>query len=196
MLNTGAGSPVRVVVPASSRGVPMAPRSIGGAALLVVFFLLLTAPLAAQDTPTAWPLDKRPLADTLSTLAEAAAIGLDLYHDVTSAPPDRRWAVAGCDGIKYGAIQLTVEGLKHVTHEERPDHTDFLSFPSGHVTNAFAAMNGWKWGVSLSLAVGTGYLRPAANRHWTWPDVVAGAVLGSLINVGVAQIPACRGTLR
>ena len=129
------------------------------------------------------------------TVLEGVVTFADLYRDIHSAPSDRRWTVAGCDGLKYGAIQLGVEGLKHLTHEERPDHSDFLSFPSGHATNAFAAINGWQWGVSVSLASVTSYLRLAANRH-AWKDVVAGAVLGSAINYGVSRIPACRGTMQ
>lgn len=151
-------------------------------------------PPTTDDTSTAWAPEHRPLADVLSTISEFTLVGLDVYHDARVSEPGHRWAIAGCDVLKYGSIQLSVEGLKRLTHEERPDHTDFLSFPSGHATNAFAAINGWSWQASISLAVGTAYLRTAANRH-RWRDVIAGAALGSLINVGVGRIPACRGTL-
>jgi membrane-associated phospholipid phosphatase len=162
--------------------------------IFVMLVLSVSLSAYADDTSGAWPLTQRARASTLSTWTEAAAVGLDLYHDLTSVPSDRRWTIAGCDGLKYGTLQFGVEGLKHLTHQARPDHTDFLSFPSGHATNAFAAINSWSWGTSVSLAVGTGYLRLAANRH-RWRDVIAGAVLGSAINVGISRIPACRGTM-
>lgn len=77
--------------------------------------------------------------------------------------------------------------LKAVIKEERPDHSDNKSFPSGHAAMAFAAARSidkefWKdciWipiaGYAAAMAVGIE--RVASDRHH-WYDVVAGAGLG------------------
>lgn len=78
---------------------------------------------------------------------------------------------------------LATEALKTLTHEKRPDGSDFKSFPSGHASAAFtvAAMQAhfhpsqallWYGGAAL-----IGASRVTLNRHYTH-DVVAGAALG------------------
>lgn len=80
------------------------------------------------------------------------------------------------------------EGLallgKALIHEERPNHKDDNSFPSGHATLAFAAATtlyrryGWQWGwPAYGIATLTGVARVAAREHHWW-DVAAGAGLG------------------
>jgi len=73
---------------------------------------------------------------------------------------------------------------KSVISEERPNHRNDQSFPSGHTTLAFAAATtmyrryGWECGVpAYAVATLTGYARVAAKEHHWW-DVVAGAGLG------------------
>lgn len=77
-------------------------------------------------------------------------------------------------------------------HERHPD--DNLSFFSGHAAGAFAVAvaagriadlrgrphRGWTWGIGLSLAALTGYLRVAADEHYA-SDVLAGAAVGSAV---------------
>ena len=78
---------------------------------------------------------------------------------------------------------LIAEGLKRLTHEERPDESDFKSFPSGHATAAFtvATMQShyhprqaifWYAG-AVTIAAS----RVKLHRHYTH-DVIAGAALG------------------
>ena len=74
---------------------------------------------------------------------------------------------------------------KAVVHEQRPDHSDNKSFPSGHATLAFASATtmyrryGWQTGVpAYALATLTAYARVDARKHH-WYDVVAGAVIGT-----------------
>jgi len=84
----------------------------------------------------------------------------------------------------------------------RPDGTDTSSFPSGHTSTAFTVAAGLcvqhsrleiYGGVAdklvcpaaLTLATGTGLLRIVSDRHWA-SDVVAGAVLGSLVGATVS----------
>lgn len=75
---------------------------------------------------------------------------------------------------------------------------DNLSFFSGHTTLAFvmatssgtvATLRGYRlaplvWGVGLTMAASTGYLRIAADKHY-FSDVMTAAIIGSIVGVGV-----------
>ena len=77
--------------------------------------------------------------------------------------------------------------LKAVVKEERPDHSDNKSFPSGHAAIAFAAARSidkefrkdciWIPIAGYAAATAVGIERVASDRHH-WYDVVAGAALG------------------
>ncbi len=79
--------------------------------------------------------------------------------------------------------------LKHLIHEERPDGSNNLSFPSGHTSTAFSSAqfmfreykdsNIWLGISGYSFALFTGVYRTINNRHWVG-DVVAGAGFGIL----------------
>jgi len=83
--------------------------------------------------------------------------------------------------------------LKAMLKEERPDHSDNKSFPSGHAAMAFAAARSIDkefrkdciWipiaGYAAATAVG---IERVANNHHHWYDVVAGAAVG----VGSAEL--------
>jgi membrane-associated phospholipid phosphatase len=73
---------------------------------------------------------------------------------------------------------------KSVIHEQRPDHSDNNSFPSGHSAVAFASATtmyrryGWEIGLpAYALATLTASARVAADKHH-WYDAVAGAAIG------------------
>ena len=134
--------------------------------------LLLLGPSVAQAGTSGW--------STLSTLLAAglpAAAGLESLNqgDTTGL----RELIVG-----EGATVLSVEALKHVVHERRPDGSGIDSFPSGHTAAAFAAARymdkryggsqDWLW---YSLAGLTGVARVEARRHH-WYDVVAGGTVG------------------
>lgn len=82
-----------------------------------------------------------------------------------------------------------VTPLKNITKEQRPDGSDFKSFPSGHTATAFAAaefmrqeyknVSPWYGILGYGAAAATGVLRLYNNKHWVG-DVVAGAGVGIL----------------
>ena len=86
-------------------------------------------------------------------------------------------------GVAYGVKTV----LKSMVKEERPDHSDNQSFPSGHATMAFAAARSidkefrsesiWIPIAGYAAATAVGVERVASDRHH-WYDVVAGAALG------------------
>ncbi len=95
--------------------------------------------------------------------------------------------------IIYGTSMLITSAitlpLKHIVKEERPDHSNNLSFPSGHTAIAFASAQfmfreykdtNFLLGISgYSFAVFTGVYRMLNDKHW-FGDVVAGAGFGIL----------------
>ena len=95
------------------------------------------------------------------------------------------------DGFKsflksYITTISTTYVLKNITHKLRPDGTDYMSFPSGHTSSAFAGASfvhfryGIKYSIPLYLLAGfTGYSRIESNKHYI-EDVIAGAGLAIL----------------
>ena len=92
--------------------------------------------------------------------------------------------------LKSEAIMLTsVYIVKELTHVQRPDESDYRSFPSGHTAQAFLAASivhaefrdksQWYGIGAYTLATGVGALRMINNKHWE-SDVVAGAGFGIL----------------
>lgn len=91
--------------------------------------------------------------------------------------------------VAYGLSGVLALGLKHTTHELRPDGSNTLSFPSGHTTDAFtgaALLDREFSGVSPWIPIGgyamattTGLLRLTNDKHWV-SDVLVGAGIGLL----------------
>jgi hypothetical protein len=77
--------------------------------------------------------------------------------------------------------------VKNISHEQRPDGSDYYSFPSGHTAEAFTSAeflyqeyrgrSPWIGIAGYGLAASVGYLRMYNNKHWLH-DVVAGAGCG------------------
>lgn len=96
-----------------------------------------------------------------------------------------QFAVNTIASVGVGYVAKTV--LKKMVKEERPDHSDNQSFPSGHAAIAFAAARSidkefrkesiWIPIAGYAAATAVGVQRVASDRHH-WYDVVAGAGLG------------------
>jgi membrane-associated phospholipid phosphatase len=86
-------------------------------------------------------------------------------------------------------MNASVFAVKNISHEQRPNGDDYLSFPSGHTAEAFLSaeflMQEYKnvslwYGVGgYAIATSVAYLRMYNNKHW-FSDVVAGAGFGIL----------------
>lgn len=124
--------------------------------------------------------------DNYLQLSPAAAVvalhlaGVGGQHDFTD-----ELCIYLVSSVLMGA---TVWSVKTITHEQRPDHSSFNSFPSGHTATAFAAAewlrteysrSPWIGAAGYAAATSTGILRVYNNRHWV-SDVIAGAAFGFL----------------
>ena len=80
---------------------------------------------------------------------------------------------------------VIVQPMKRIVQRERPNRSDFRSFPSGHTSTAFVAAEFLHqefghyspWISVAGYATATGYLRLYNNQHWLG-DVLAGAAIG------------------
>ena len=89
--------------------------------------------------------------------------------------------------MSMGISTAIIYPLKKLTREERPDNSNFNSFPSGHTSTAFVSAEflrreygqkyPWLAVAGYAVATGTGMLRVYNNKHWV-SDVVAGAGIG------------------
>ncbi len=87
--------------------------------------------------------------------------------------------------------QAVVDPIKRLVGRERPDGSNYRSFPSGHTANSFALAElfrrhyGWKIGAPLyTLGALTAAGRMEENVHYL-SDVVAGAAIGYVIGRSV-----------
>lgn len=98
------------------------------------------------------------------------------------------WARFAVNTIaSVGVSYVAKSALKKMIKEERPDHSDNGSFPSGHAAMAFAAARSidkefrkesiWIPIAGYAAATAVGVQRVASDRHH-WYDVVAGGALG------------------
>ncbi|MVM30937.1 phosphatase PAP2 family protein [Spirosoma sp. HMF4905] len=116
----------------------------------------------------------------------AAWVGLSLAGvKGRSQPLDRALIGVLAYGISTGVVLV----LKHTTNELRPDGSNYLSFPSGHTTNAFtgaslldrefSGVSPWIPIGGYAMATSTGILRMTNDKHWI-SDVLVGAGIGLL----------------
>jgi membrane-associated phospholipid phosphatase len=119
--------------------------------------------------------------------AQASNIGRDVLFAAALGVPAVQQDWAG-DLQAGGSILLAggaTYGLKEIFPEERPDHSDRKSFPSGHSAESFAAAAslenryGWQAGLpAFAAATFVAVARVEARKHH-WYDCVAGAAIGT-----------------
>ena len=107
------------------------------------------------------------------------ACGIEHKHDTG----DRIFLNLSSWAIMYGVTGT----LKHEIKEERPDHSDMKSFPSGHAARSFCGAtilaheygetSPWIAVAGYAIATTTAVLRVTGDHHYTH-DVIAGAAIG------------------
>jgi len=110
--------------------------------------------------------------------------GMWLVGRVTHKP---RVAHLGMDLVRAQAVtELLVASIKFASHRERPDGSNYQSFPSGHAAITFAAAAaierhlGWKRSLAAyAVAAYVSASRLHDNRHYL-SDVVFGAAVGTI----------------
>lgn len=161
-----------------------------------------------------WSATAADVSDVLVLTLMAAPVGLA----IATPGSRQSWTVAAMYGEVFLLGNGLVELLKGVTNRARPyaynddpNIPDELrlevktrrAFPSGHTANAFAAAvffssvyaklhpassaRTWVWAGSLTAAATTGYVRYQAGRHYP-TDIIAGAIIGSLVGWGVPKL--------
>ena len=105
-------------------------------------------------------------------------------------------------GVACVALVGIVGGAKFLIPKERPDGSDFNSFPSGHSAKVFMGAelvrieygeeHPWLAVGAYTIATATGALRVYNNHHWI-SDVIAGAGVGILsARIGYWLLPYTR----
>lgn len=130
---------------------------------LIFAFLLIAAPAQAHN------------AAHISDALVGTQLVIDTVHSARAT--DKRHAFLS-QGCRVGLTLGVTEVVKRAVGRERPDGSDHYSFWSGHTAMAMQGA-GWRWSIGVPIAVGTGYFRVAARRHYV-TDVLAGAGFGLL----------------
>lgn len=119
--------------------------------------------------------------DNISNVGALSLVGAALFTPTAKGD----WEGLGQAALSVGSAGALAEVLKQTFPEQRPDHSDDKSFPSGHTALAFSSATtlhrryGWQAGLpAYAVATLTGVGRERSNEHH-WYDVVAGAALGT-----------------
>ena len=109
--------------------------------------------------------------------------GISLMHDDWDGVAELSVSTVATVGIAYG--------LSHIVHEQRPDHSDFHSFPSDTAALGYASADylwaryGWQYGVpAYAAAMFVGYSRVDAKKHH-WYDVMASSAIAFGVNYAI-----------
>jgi membrane-associated phospholipid phosphatase len=115
---------------------------------------------------------------------KAVAIALPVFAGGVALLHDWDWEGVKELTVDTGLTVGTALLLKQFVREQRPDHSDFHSFPSDTAALAFAPAAflwdryGWEYGAPAYLAAGyVGYERVNSKQHHWW-DVAASAGIG------------------
>ena len=121
--------------------------------------------------------------NAVRTTGDIIAIAIPVACGITT------YALKDWDGMKQGVLAGAssvgvVAVLKLVIDKERPDKSNYNSFPSMHSAISFTGAAfiqkryGWKWGIPAYTAASfVGWSRVYGKKH-DWWDVATGATLG------------------
>ncbi len=122
--------------------------------------------------------DINKLGDLMMAMAPAYALGMTVM--------EKDWWGTLQLAESVVAAQVATEGIKMLEIEQRPNGSDWKSFPSGHSAGAFSAAMfvhkryGWKPAlIPYTMALVTGWSRVHARAHY-WHDVLGGAAVSAL----------------
>ena len=124
--------------------------------------------------------------DVLGTGVPGSLLGISMWvaGDIFDLPYTSHFGQASLEALAATGIVTAV--MKGGFQRERPDGSNFHSFPSGHTSTVFASamvlqeFYGWKAGVpGFLLGTVTAVARMSDNKHWL-SDTIAGATIGIL----------------
>lgn len=151
-------------------------RRAGSVGVVLLLAATLAAPASAQVGPDAalrdalrWEGHER-VADWISTGLVAGALVVPCLHD-------RNWHCVANEGIQIGIGLVASAIVKRTVHRDRPNHHDRKSFYSAHT---MLASVGTVRSKAFALCPAVGYLRVAADWHWS-TDTMVGAGAGALL---------------
>ena len=136
--------------------------------------------LVGNDTSDVVFIPGKYVGQTYTLLGTAITI-----YAVGRVNDEKRVSHVGMDLIRALVVDYTLtEAIKYATHRERPDHSNFKSFPSGHASTTFAFATalerhlGWKYVVpAYVFSSYVAISRLHDNRHYL-SDVAFGASIG------------------
>jgi membrane-associated phospholipid phosphatase len=117
----------------------------------------------------------------MKSAGTGVAVALPIVAGGIALAHDWDWTGAAQLAVDTGLTVGTALALKQFVREQRPDHSDFKSFPSDTSALAFAPAAflwdryGWEYGVpAYAAAAFVGYSRVDTKEHHWW-DVAASA---------------------
>jgi membrane-associated phospholipid phosphatase len=120
-------------------------------------------------------------AEAAGNAGKAVAIALPVFAGGVTLLHDWDWKGLGQLTLDTGLTIGTALALKQLVREQRPDKSDFRSFPSLTTAVAFAPATylwdryGWEYGAPATIAAGyVGYSVVDAKEHH-WYDALASA---------------------
>lgn len=161
--------------------------------IIALLSLLLLLPRRAGAQEFYYPSDFTPEASLYNPTSTQKGVSLATDIMVVALPVATLTGVLigqDWEGLKQGALTAATAAaatliLKYTISEERPNHRNFHSFPSGHTVVGFATAAflqrryGWKLGgpaYGLAACIGAGRIW---SRQHHWWDVAAGAAIGT-----------------
>ena len=121
----------------------------------------------------------------------AVAIAMPLFAGGISLLHDQDWNGVVELSVSSGLTVGTALILKQIVHEQRPDHSDYQSFPSDTAALAYSSADylwgryGWEYGVpAYAAAMFVGYSRVREKQHH-WYDVAASSALAFGVNYAI-----------